>query len=145
MPAPLWRPHVSKFALLVTCSLAIAAQGCSTLAQDGESGFLNGGRERPARRMRQQSSRGHERLVADSLAFAADLAGHLGEEVFQGRLTETRLQVFFSEMSRGKTSSATAVESPAAGAPPAVRSSMSRAHANRQPRSGRKLQARRPE
>jgi hypothetical protein len=32
---------MSKFALLVTCSLAIAAQGCSTHAQDGESGLLN--------------------------------------------------------------------------------------------------------
>jgi hypothetical protein len=42
MPAPLWRPHMSKLALLVACSLAIAAQGCSTHAQDGEGGLLNG-------------------------------------------------------------------------------------------------------
>jgi hypothetical protein len=33
---------MSKLALLMTCSLAIAAQGCSTLAQDGESGLLDG-------------------------------------------------------------------------------------------------------
>jgi hypothetical protein len=33
---------MSKLALLVACSLAIAAQGCSTHAQDGEGGLLNG-------------------------------------------------------------------------------------------------------
>ena len=42
MPAPLWRPHMSRFALLATCSLAVAAQGCSTLVQDGEGGLLDG-------------------------------------------------------------------------------------------------------
>ena len=42
MPAPLWRSHMSKFALLVTCSVAIAAQGCSTRAPDGESALPNG-------------------------------------------------------------------------------------------------------
>jgi hypothetical protein len=48
VPAPLWRPHMSRFALLATCSLAVAAQGCSTLVQDGEGGLLDGRRLRVA-------------------------------------------------------------------------------------------------